>query len=350
MFYEFPQWIGAAAGRFGIVDAMGRPQIEAPYLGDRGTMLRKLSWAQWSAEELRSRGSRLLSTVLVLTSTKQRARRYVCPWLAAGAERAGDKVKRMGAPEYREPCSDVLVHYGFDGSQESNIAKAHDEYVAAGLRAVYVDLGYFKMKEKLGRFRFYHRFSINDRHPTAYFQNVSASARPGRRARDQGRKENAAGSRIILCGMSEKASAFDGAIGWEEATIAELRKHTERPIIHRPKPGRERCPALPKIPTADGYSDPERRTLKDELADAWAVVSHHSNAGLDALVAGVPCFQEEGVALVLGWRITSSIETPRLPTLEERQQLVNDVCYTQFNGGEAAAGIAWRHFRDEGLL
>lgn len=50
VFYEFPKWIGADAGRLGI------DNIEAPYLGDggRGTMLRKVSWAQWSAEEIRT--------------------------------------------------------------------------------------------------------------------------------------------------------------------------------------------------------------------------------------------------------------------------------------------------------
>jgi hypothetical protein len=45
-FYEFPKWIGAPAARFGI-DAM-----EKPFLGDRGPMLHRLSWAQWTAEEI----------------------------------------------------------------------------------------------------------------------------------------------------------------------------------------------------------------------------------------------------------------------------------------------------------
>jgi hypothetical protein len=46
VFYEFPKWIGAEAAVFGI------DRIEAPYLGSPGTMLRKLSWAQWSRQEI----------------------------------------------------------------------------------------------------------------------------------------------------------------------------------------------------------------------------------------------------------------------------------------------------------
>jgi hypothetical protein len=46
VFYEFPKWIGAAAARYGIDD------LEHPYLGERETLLRYLSWAQWTAEEI----------------------------------------------------------------------------------------------------------------------------------------------------------------------------------------------------------------------------------------------------------------------------------------------------------
>lgn len=289
-----------------------------------------------------------MPSVLVLASRKQRARK-ICPGLAEGAQLAGFKVKRLWSHEYTGPCTDILLHYGFDGSQESEIAGAFRDYVAAGLKAVYVDLGYFKNRAALGRYGDYHRFSINDRHPTAHFQSVT---HPSDRADALGlkvAKKINQGNNIVLCGMSPKAAVFDDVIGWEEAAIVAMRKHTDRPIVYRPKPQRVKNGQLPPL-LGTSYSDPITRKLEHELADAWAVVSHHSNAGLDALVAGVPCFQPAGVASVLGHADLSLIEKPILPSYEERRQLVNDVCYTQFNGAEAAAGIAWRHFRDEGLL
>lgn len=48
VFYEYPKWIGAAAARYGIED------LESPYLGERETLMRYLSWAQWTAEEIAS--------------------------------------------------------------------------------------------------------------------------------------------------------------------------------------------------------------------------------------------------------------------------------------------------------
>jgi hypothetical protein len=46
VFHELPQWIGRSAAKIGIQD------IEAPFLGDRLPMLRRLAWAQWTVEEI----------------------------------------------------------------------------------------------------------------------------------------------------------------------------------------------------------------------------------------------------------------------------------------------------------
>ena len=46
VFHEFPQWIGAPAARLGL------DNLEEPFLGGRGPMLHRLSWATWSAEDI----------------------------------------------------------------------------------------------------------------------------------------------------------------------------------------------------------------------------------------------------------------------------------------------------------
>lgn len=289
----------------------------------------------------------MATKVLVLESRKFRARTKVCPQLAEGIELCGDKVIRMRADSYLEPVSDVVIFYGFDGSRESKIAQAFDDYRREGKKAVYVDLGYFNPAGRYG----FHRFSINDRHPNAHFRLVK---HPRDRADAVGvrvSKHMQQGENILLCGCSVKAAAFDGVQGWEQQAIAEIRAVTDRPIVYRPKPQKMSKPQLPPIKGV-GYSNPaEVRSIQTELHNCWAVVSHHSNAGLDALCVGVPCFQDDGAALVLGHRDLSLIENPMLPTYDERRQLMNDVCYTQFNAKtEFSNGLFWRHFKDEGLV
>jgi len=152
--------------------------------------------------------------------------------------------------------------------------------------------------------------------------------------------------------MSEKCAVFEG-FGfeqWERNAIAQMRKVTDRPIVYRPKPRKRDTPQYPMIEGV-AYSNPAKtKHLEDELRDAWAVVSHHSNAGIDALLNGVACYSAEGVATVVGCTDLADIENRRFPTDEERRQWAYDIAYCQFNRPEMRDGTAWRHFKDEGLV
>lgn len=48
-FHELPGWIGAAAARFGIDQG-----FENPFLADRGPMLERMAWSQWTVAEIAS--------------------------------------------------------------------------------------------------------------------------------------------------------------------------------------------------------------------------------------------------------------------------------------------------------
>lgn len=289
-------------------------------------------------------------TVGLIVSRKFRARQKVMPDLAQGIAKLGDKVERIWAHQYTEPFSDCVLFYGFDGSRTSQIARAFYDYKRSGRKAIYIDLGYFSQRWNGDRYGF-HRFSINDRHPTAYFQNKKHKSdrfKVHNRTVEPWRKP---GRNIVVCGMSDKCARFEGFKfeEWERAAIKKLRTITDRPIIYRPKPQRKTVSQYPPI---DGvsYSDPLHKRLGDELKDAWCVVSHHSNAGIDALMAGVPCFTDEGVATPLAKTDVGLVEFPFIPSDSDRKQLVADIAYCQFNRPEMRDGTAWRHFRDEGLV
>jgi hypothetical protein len=286
----------------------------------------------------------------LIISRKFRARQKVMPDIFEGLQKCGVKTQKVWAHDYRDVFSDIAIFYGFDGSRDSNITKAFHDYKKAGKKAIYIDLGYFTDRVRDGRYG-YHRFSINDRHPTAYFQNKKHK---GDRFRTTGRKVmpwRHPGRNIVVCGMSEKCAVFEGFKfeQWERAAIEQIKSVTDRPIVYRPKPRRSTEPQYPPIKGVE-FSNPAQKSLKDELENAWAVVSHHSNSGIDALLAGVPCFSDEGVSLALGLSDLREIENPRNPTDEERKQFAADVAYCQFNRAEMRDGTFWRHFKDEGLV
>lgn len=256
-----------------------------------------------------------------------------------GIERTGEPARLVPAPKYGGVDAEVAVFYGFNATMRRIFA----DYREAGKTVVYVDLGYFGRVEG-GALRGYHKVVVNGRHPTAYFQN---RAHDDSRARGLGLriKDWRSGRHIIVAGMSAKAAEAEGfrVEAWERKAIARLRSLTDREIIYRPKPSWSKAQ-----PIEGARFEPGREDLPALLADCHAVVTHHSNVAVDGLIEGVPAFAMSGVAVPLATGDLSRIETPHRP--EGREQWLNDLCYCQWNVKEIAAGLAWRHLKDEGLV
>ena len=86
---------------------------------------------------------------------------------------------------------------------------------------------------------------------------------------------------------------------WLRDTLAILKEHTDRPIRCRVKMSYKEAVARGGVP------------LSEDLKGAWALVTHSSNAAVEALLAGVPTFCTDPCA---AWRMGLSdltqIETP----------------------------------------
>ncbi len=268
----------------------------------------------------------------------------VCRAMFNGIAATGDSVSIVSPFNYRGiPKSRVAVFYGLQG----RLARLFKDYVQAGRTAVYIDLGYWQRKpEGKRRFEGFHKIVINDRHATAYFQKV---AHPADRIEALGIRAapwRSPGSKILVAGMGPKGARFEGfePRAWEKQTIAELRRHTKRPIIYRPKPN------WPSAKPIEGalFDAPGATSLDRLFEDTHAAVVWHSNVAIDALVAGVPIFAHHGAASVLGLSDLSQIEQPIRP--DGREQWLADLAYTQWSVEEMDRGLPWRHLKAEGLV
>lgn len=236
----------------------------------------------------------------------------------------------------------MAIFYGLAGGLR-NVLR---DYREAGRKAIYIDLGYWGRRKRT-RWDGYHKLVLNDRHPTAYFQRRKHA--PDRFAqfgiRIQKWRREMPGAHILVAGMSAKAAAAEGLAPeqWERETIAALGELTSRPIIYRPKPN---WPDSRPIPGSiwGGRNDP----LEAQLRNCHAVVAHHSNIAVDALMAGVPCICPGGVASVLSGHDLTQIESPPMPG--GRKQWAADLAYTQWSKEEMESGAAFRYLLDEELI
>lgn len=265
----------------------------------------------------------------------------ICEALEAGIRRHGISVKRKFEFEYTQIEADIAVFYGLEGS----LPKIFRDYREKA-KAAYVDLGYWKRKEPKARFDGYHKIVINDRHPTAYFQQrqhddsrsrfMDVEIKPWRSGGD---------GHILIAGMGDKAAEAEGyePEQWERWAIKKLRVITNRHLVYRPKPSWKRARPIAGV----GYS-PKTTELIHSLRNCHAVFTHHSNVAVEAICMGIPAWCWKGVAVPFASQDFTQLKRPVMR--DDRQQWINDIAWCQWNTAEMRSGLAWMHLQEEGLV
>lgn len=279
-------------------------------------------------------------SVIVYYATSNARSKIIANAMFRGIRLTDPAVQMLPSTKYKAPTARVVLFYGFaDG-----LRKIFDDYRADPNRSViYIDLGYWGRRKKT-RFDGFHKLSLDDRHPTGYFQRVPHADDRFRMSRIQIKPWRKDGKHILVIGMSAKGALAEGFYPeqWERKTVAQLLGMTDRPIIYRPKPN---WPGSKPIPGA-GFQ--RELPIESALRDAWCVVTHHSNVAVEAILAGVPAICPYGVASIMAGHSLDQIHNPPMP--DGREQWAADLAYTQFSLAEIQSGAAWRHLRREKLV
>lgn len=263
--------------------------------------------------------------------------------LAAGINQFPEDTCRIVDPATfpaPDPETDVAVMVGVKGYSRAML----DGHRAAGKHTIYIDKGY------LGRGKYY-RMSVDAFQPLDYFQAIP---HPNDRFQALGVRiapMRRTGEHIILCGGSLKYALWhrmngmngaDPMTTWALRSLGRLRKVSTRPVVYRPKPSWKDAVRIPEA----RYSLPPR-SLRNELENAWALVTFGSNAAVEALLAGVPTIiVGDGIAKPLSSISEDGVEAPYIPTDDERYQWACDVAYCQFTIPEMRQGQAWAILRE----
>jgi hypothetical protein len=131
------------------------------------------------------------------------------------------------------------------------------------------------------------------------------------------------GRHIVIAEPSPTYQRFHGIEGWTERTVAELKRHTDRPLVIRDK-------------------EMQRfgRKLHEDLKGAHCLVTHGSNAAVEAVIMGCPVFvHPDSAAALVGRTDLKDIEQPLYPG---RKAWCHSLAYSQFNEHELIDGTLWR--------
>ena len=145
------------------------------------------------------------------------------------------------------------------------------------------------------------------------------------------------GKAILLVTPSEKPCSFYG-INRDEFvnnTIAELKKHTDRPIIIRDKVIRRE-----RVGNGSIYNQ-----LDED--DIFAVVTYNSIAATEAIGYGIPCFTlAPNAADYFCEKDLSKIETPKYEDATKIQKWQHYLAYCQYLPTEMADGTAMQLIKE----
>lgn len=208
----------------------------------------------------------------------------------------------------------------------------HDCWIS-GHTFYYMDSGYvgnYKSHANPYGWKLWHRIVKND------IQHSKIIDRPDDRWKRleypiESRKQ---GKHILLVTPSEKPCKFYGIErdDWVAQTVAEIKKHTDRPIVIRNKTIRQQ-----RI----------TKTIFEDLTNCHALVTYQSIAAVESVLFGVPAFTLAPTAAdAVCDKELSLIETP---TLQDRDKIYKWAChlaYGQFHIEEFKNGTAWRILRE----
>jgi hypothetical protein len=235
--------------------------------------------------------------------------------------------------EWNKGGGNVIDMHGSGYGIMNGATNARQESQAAGFDYLYADGPYF-LRRKAEEIRLAwttNWYQLGDGpERTADLNARGVEMKPWRKVR---------GSTVYVCPSAHLIHQFaygDDADEWVEATMAEIKRHTDRPVQLRWKNA--------------GNNNIEQRTKSMEKCfdDAWAIVTAGSTIGCEALVYGVPVIStQKCAASPLALDDVSQIEAPFEPDDDERWRWANNLAARQFDNGMLRSGQAWAIMRED---
>lgn len=143
---------------------------------------------------------------------------------------------------------------------------------------------------------------------------------------------------VLVCGQVPwDVSVQDSDhIKWVRSTVSAI-TGMGKPALFRPHPE-----AVKRGVDYDPGCETSRDSLEADLARAAAVVTFNSNAGVDAVIAGVPTVTMDRGSMA--WDTTGHglDNLGRIPT-PDRAEWANRIAYAQWTLDEMTSGLAWQH-------
>ena len=283
-------------------------------------------------------------------------------FFAEGAARCGDTAVTTQSQTYETCDVGAIIGNAFDANPGKvnlphyKVRKMVMETQASRNRYwLSIDSNVFIYKDKLNPHR-YLRYSFNGVFPAT---GIYCNSNPGienwnniRRHYNMDLKPwRSNGSHILITLQRPMGWSMRGQnlMSWLENTFANIRKHSDRPIIIRWHPGDwKNYPKYDAVLKKYRVTiSPQERHITQDLVNCWALVCHNSTPSAVAPIEGVPAFITDDPSYSQGGDIAntdfSRLENPLMP---DREQWIKKLAQCHWSFEDLRSGRCWSHMRN----
>lgn len=262
-----------------------------------------------------------------------------------------------------QPC-DVAVMLGWvheNGKRAPHLAfrqQLLDQQKASGGRVVIADSSLFLYKDTKNPHN-YLRYSFDGVFPVTgeYCDQHPDTARWTKIQRDLGidiKPWRNTGEFILVCLQRNGGWSMKGfnVVDWAMSTIAQLRKHTDRPVRIRTHPGDRQsdnhCFKISRLCQIQNIKNVEFSTAEELTRDfkhCWAVVGHNSSPTIAAAIEGIPIFLTDPMNSQAKEVCNTDLSLIESPAMPDRQAWINRLSQFHWSNQDLLSGACWRHMK-----
>ena len=151
----------------------------------------------------------------------------------------------------------------------------------------------------------------------------------------------------LLCLQRNGGWSMKGkdVVVWANHKIAEIRRHTTRPIIVRPHPGDKKAPEYCKLINGENVRISFEPMIEHDLAKSCVTIGYNSSPLVASVIEGVPIICEDPASSQVGEVCHTDLSQLSALKPIDRESWIRKIAQCHWSFADLRSGECWQHMK-----
>ena len=152
---------------------------------------------------------------------------------------------------------------------------------------------------------------------------------------------------VLLCLQRNGGWSMIGkdVVVWANHKIAEIRRHTTRPIIVRPHPGDKKAPEYCKLINGENVRISFEPMIEHDLAKSCVTIGYNSSPLVASVIEGVPIICEDPASSQVGEVCHTDLSQLSALKPIDRESWIRKIAQCHRSFADLRSGECWQHMK-----